>query len=257
MLDRFGTLTVLCSPPTEFVVERHAERARAGGEMYDSVREVATRYQDLLLGSIMRPTDGDHVEELSARGGILEAPGWAHYDLSRVLKTRNPTATMAREAGRLLERLDAVAAGIRPFFWNTALQNLAGRVSGSPPEVDRPLTILIGDRASDPRCAVTWPFYSNTGSSVFLNQQLQRAGMPEERFALVNGWDAGGLVTLEMINKTRPNARFIALGDRAAASVKGTNIKLVGKIHHPQYVRRFAHHTDSYRRELSDAILGT
>ena len=255
MLDRFGTLTVLCVPPAEFVVENHAKRAKAGGEMYDSIREVATRYQDLLLGSIMRPVEGDHVEELSGRGGIVDTPGWAHYDLAWVTKTRNPQATMANEAKRLLERLDEVTEGIRPFFWNITLQNLAGRVSYS--DRDQPLTVLIGDRASDPRCAVTWPFYSNTGASVHLNKQLQLAGIPEERLALVNGWDPGGLITLEAVHKMRPLARFVALGEKAAASVKGTNIKLAMQLRHPQHARRFTHNDNSYREELTRAVFGS
>lgn len=264
MLERFGTLTVLCLPPVEWVVERHAERHARGGEDFPSVREVATRYHDLAYGSIIRPTDGDYVEELSARGGCVNG-GWTGtgtsgreaftlYDASRVIAQRYPKAATEREARRLLNLLDKRVAGIRPFFYSTVLSNLAGRVAylGGQRE---PLTVLIGDRVSDPRCAVTWPFYANSGSSEYLNKQLQLAGIPESRVALVNGWDPGGAVTLAAIRKMRPETRFVALGERAAQS-QGTDFKLYAKIRHPQHAYRFTYHDDSYRKELADAILG-
>lgn len=254
MLERFGALTVLCLPPVEWVVEQHAERHARGGEDFPSVREVATRYHDLAYGSIIRPLDGDYVEELSARGGVGEHGGWALYDASRVIASRNPKGVTEREARRLLNLLDRRVAGIRPFFYSNALSNLAGRVAHNGGQ-EEPLTVLIGDRVSDPRCAVTWPFYSNTGSSEYLNKQLQLAGIPESRIALVNGWDPGGAVTLTAIQKMRPEARFVALGTRAEESM-GSDFKLHARIRHPQAARRFTYHDNSYREELSRAVFG-
>lgn len=106
--------------------------------------------------------------------------------------------------------------------------------------------VLVGDRPGpaapkDPSYHHT-PFYSTKNSSSWLNCQLLREEIPEERLLWINAYDKDGVPNdpTTLLN-LRPDT-IIALGGNAAKWLEGVCGLEAGQFvetYHPQYWKRF------------------
>lgn len=129
-----------------------------------------------------------------------------------------------------------------------------------------PVVVFVGDKLSPTVAEAAWhdwPFTLPTGSSAFLSQALQQAGLSPavHRFGFVNVNDKGGIKTILKLHELQPGLGFVALGREAQRSLVDLNIKPAMHAHHPQYARRFRYHElRQYGEELLEGYhlaLGT
>lgn len=103
--------------------------------------------------------------------------------------------------------------------------------------------LLVGDRPSLkwPASRPAWPFISalRSGCSWWLAEQLERAGMPENRLYWVDAQDRDGTVLkLPAAQHQHLFAGVVAMGRHAAAWC-WDNGWVFDQVHHPQYWHRF------------------
>lgn len=235
---RFGALYVVCAPRADYVVQVHQRLKAERREMYAEVQDVAVRFLDLWCGSVIRPSEGDLVEQYSSFGGVREDPRWCLYDVET--EGRRLQKHVLPYLEYLLDRVRGACwqPGLDPRLWN-----LSGLVqSGS--------VLLAGDEVSDPASAAPWPFYEAGESSEYLMRALHELAWPEERLAYVNANDpqVAHLPAVAAACK-----HVVALGERASEGLARLGIKHE-QVRHPQHARRFTHHDGSYARELMEAL---
>jgi hypothetical protein len=107
--------------------------------------------------------------------------------------------------------------------------------------------LLIGDRPApsapnDPNFHYT-PFGALENCSLWLNIQLERAGVPEDQLGWLNAADFNGNDT-DSRYLDLPWGRRICLGANASKWAKGAGIDVL-QVHHPQAWKRF-HARDPY-----------
>ena len=235
-----GALYVLCVPDPEFIVAQHAALSRGREELVkktDQMRDVATRYMDLLKGSVVRDPQGDLVEQLANQGGVQGHANWYHYDRERE-RAMNP---------RMPKNILEMAATRRRF---ANVTEAWGPTTGSPTA----RVLVLGDRSKiDPkvRHPVNPPFLANSLSSRYLNDVFHRRLIPEGDVSFINT----GNVDPRFLSETMARfARVVALGGEAAESAFQAGRRVDVVIRHPQFARRFQQH-GSYDLELEHAIL--
>lgn len=242
-IRRARGMIVLCAPPVDWTVEHHTKLKETREEMYDSVRDVACRYLDLWQGNILRPRQGDLVEQWSAYGGV-EGDSFMHffrYDLSR------DASRMERVAEMIVKVVDRDPDLGLDFSQDT------NAVTGNIASGKRTF-VLVGDEpnSSSPN---EWPFYENRGSSLWLNESLHRLAVPEDELCIVNINQPGGREALSKI--VEHPCRIVALGRKAYDGLIDAGFGPHAYVLHPQHARRFNHHDkQAYDKSLENALYG-
>jgi len=233
-----GAFYVLCAPDAEFIVGEHVGLMRGREELVkklDHVRDIATRYVDLVKGSVVRDPQGDYVEQLSNQGGVKGHANWYHYDRER-----------EREMSPRLPKTLLELARVR--FERTRENTLPwGQVTGSPTAT----VALVGDASKSG--GISPPFLSSGPSPSYLNETLHSRVIPEGLISLVN---ANDFVTDEyLFNTLKPFKRVVALGGKAADRLIVVGRRPDVAVRHPKFARRFQQYGD-YSHELEAAIFG-
>src|SRR5690606_4274519 len=84
VIMRLCGLYVMCVPNNlHYLMGVFARKKAAGLEMFPDVYEVAVRYLDFVQGSIIRPWDGDYVEQISAYQGFAQRSDVVTYDVEK------------------------------------------------------------------------------------------------------------------------------------------------------------------------------
>jgi hypothetical protein len=110
--------------------------------------------------------------------------------------------------------------------------------------------LLVGDQR--PRDHVDLPFFEARGSSAYLTAALDEAWLAEEDVAFVNAYPRNSATPVEI--PFRQFRRVVALGERASAVCRAQDA-CYKTIPHPQYWKRFHHHSlGEYARRLRDAL---
>jgi hypothetical protein len=222
---RFCAIHVLCIPDDiEYIVKTHAEKKAKGLEMFDTVREVAVRYVDWARGSVIRPHDGDLVEQMSSYGGFLGLRNdWFHYDVLRDGKD------MKKVGKRLVEKLTDRQSKQLSLAREPAHPNFLGYI----PEATH---LFVGEALGDPNGWSKWPFFGRDKSADFLNRSLHQIAWPEQNGVWTNAEDPD--YNLTRICSAKPTLKVIALGQKAHDRCIKEGIHHV-TIPHPQWSRRF------------------
>lgn len=223
---RFSAIHVLCIPDDiEYIVKTHAEKRAKGLEMFDTVREVAVRYVDWARGSVVRPHDGDLVEQVSAYGGFIATRNdHLVYDVLREGKDMNKFGKILAEKLRVRQR-EQLALAREP-----AHPNFLGYL----PEATH---LFVGEALGDPNGWSKWPFFGRDKSADFLNHALHKIAWPEQRGVWTNAADPD--FNLAKIYEAKPTLKVIALGNAAQDRCKELGIPVSAAIPHPQWARRF------------------
>ena len=248
VLLRHRALHVLCLPRDHsVVVKNHAERAAKGGELYGTILDVAARYEDLYSGSIVRPIDGDYVEQLSARGGVFARHDWVRYDL-----TRWPPSQLHQFASHLVRELEHLRTPVLAQdarLLDHAYPNLVGSHQTAK-------FLLVGEELGDKgRSGMPWPFCANDQSPEYLNRALSKIGFDETRAIWTNARTPDQWLPRlrEWSQHYRPELIPVALGRVAERYLKNAGFKNVHHVRHPQHARRFDHH-GQYHEELRGVL---
>jgi predicted ATPase len=134
---------------------------------------------------------------------------------------------------------------------------LSSRLKLPPGVIGSPTAdvLLVGERVNTNLTSTDWAFFAETGSSGFLNQTIIRAGLTEDRIALVNAFpphehDSKNLV--DIITHLPKLRHIIALGKTTARACENQGIKHT-TLPHPSYVKRFNVGMDYYANQLREA----
>jgi hypothetical protein len=245
VLMRHLCVNVMCLPQNHAVVlDNHASRAARGGELYGDVREVATRYEDLWSGSIVRPVSGDYVEQLSARGGVARRADWLRYDY-----TRNDVAKLADALAAVLKHQRRLADAQDPRLLDHAYPNLIGCHR-------RARLLVVGEELGDQgRSGMPWPFCANDQSPEYLNRALSRIGFDETEAIWTNARTPDQWLPRlrAWSERHRPSLVPVALGRVAERYLRNAGFRDIRYVRHPQHARRFDHH-GSYHEELREVL---
>lgn len=230
VLLRLCAINVLCIPPLDYVVDVHAKRAAAGGEMYSTVDEVAERYRDWALGNRSRPINGDVTEQLAALGGFIANRNDALlYDVTR---HGSDMDAFADELEKLL--LDRRASQY-PFALDPATPNCLGHRLEAE-------YLFVGEQVGDLHSWSRWPFYARTHSPDFLNKSLHEIAFDEPKALWSNAWDEDNRLPHIWNERATPELKVIALGRKAERRCKAVGIPVHAAVPHPSWARRFNYH---------------
>lgn len=238
-----NTVTCLCLPPVEFVVQEARGLRQRRGELLDRddlVRDVATRYHDVWRGSIVRHHEAgtNYASWLAARGSnvpIWSDPRWTAYD-----RTRDKTADSAKRLLHLVHKFNQLTGPRHTLPWG----GMTGNLLGPYPR------FLVADRANAERPMP--PFMAHVNSSDYLNAHLHRANVNEEDLVLVNVNDLHDKQVSELVGMAG-RTPVIVLGRDAETTWRGHDGKINALFSHPQHARRFDHHGD-YGARLAAVI---
>lgn len=266
VLLRYGAAYIICAPPVEQLCAEFEQLRRARPEKFDTVRDVATRYLDLWHGSVIRPPDGNYVEQQSTLYPWFSTRGRMafHYDrftdgqqlsrfIGQVLQDGNAWHKAARAA-------DPLAAHVHTDPWDAADWELSGSLLTCR-------ALLVGERAKEAHRSVNWPFFWPCQSAGYLSAALHKAKVNELDVALTNALRARDGSTeplrkiMHWLRDNRPDVKVIPLGKVANAEVEKIAHQYIpveysfDALSHPQWARRFDHHGD-YHKQLERAIYG-
>jgi len=115
-----------------------------------------------------------------------------------------------------------------------------------------PMFLFVGEVAN--HAELDLPFFSVGGSSRFLNDALEDAGYSEHEIAFVNALTLDHQILKKLeLREMLMKPRIIALGNVAAAVLKGAHMHANITIGHPAYWKRFrSGERDEYVQELKD-----
>jgi hypothetical protein len=249
VLLRLATIHVLCVPDVDYVVETHGQRARAGGEMYSTVQEVAQRYWDWTFGSRYepRPRDGDITEQQAAMGGFLKLRNDAlHYDV-------NVDGT---DLDFFCQKIEAHLRERQASQYAFALDPTTPNCLGHRMEAEY---LFVGEQVGDLHSWSRWPFYARTHSPDFLNKALHELAFEEQKGLWNNAWDADNRLIHIWNERARPDLKVIPLGRKAEHRCKALGIPVHAAVPHPSWARRFNHHGQrgyTYADQLKEVLVG-
>lgn len=257
VLRRYGALYVLATPAPEQVEQEFNKLVTERQEMYsDKMGAVAEIFYNLAYGAqvpLVTLPDESYVEQ-AARLGWWTARG------DVVIYNRYRT-TPKDGAADVLTRLKVHTQYVEQHAeaWSSVGDNLTGlpghSLTGFP---NQPTTLLVGDQINpnDPRVSkeFAWPFVSDAGSSLYLAAAIHKAELDEATLAYVNAHRADGEVEPALPALCLLNRRVIALGTRAADTLRSVGVTGFVQIPHPQWARRFDHHGGSYHLILRGAV---
>lgn len=248
LFNRLRVPRVICAPPVDAVVEKHAEMKKIRFEEYDSgMDKVAKRYLDLWHGAETGEVndshwpynhDTDYIQQLTLCGGVADRLGWYHYDW-----TKHDTDTYARYILHELITEQELVPEEMLNVWDF-------KFTGFP---DKNSVLLVGDKLS-PRATWDIPFYANDGCSLYLAKTLQQLSADESRIVMANINDPNGLQTVRALMEMC--GRVVVLGREAEKTMLLAGLRFNAKVRHPQHARRFSHNTDAYHGELWSALDG-
>lgn len=243
VLLRLCAQTICCIPKdVDYVVKMHAEKKKRNEEMFPSVREVATRYLDWWTGSVIRPIDGDYVEQLTALGGVSTRQDYTYYDVNVNGSRMHEFAELAVDV--MIERQKKQFS----LALNPALQNFIGYLPTAR-------YLFVGEELGEPEGWCRWPFYSPAGSPDFLNRTLHRVAFDETTGCWTNAINSDDQLSRIVFEKN--SLLVICLGGIARRRCNSIGINIHAVIHHPQWARRFNFHGSNatpYHEELLDAL---
>jgi hypothetical protein len=127
---------------------------------------------------------------------------------------------------------------------------LPANVIGSP----QAKILIVGEQVNKKLTHTDWAFYSDKGSSGYLNEALQWAEIPERDLAFCNALNVNDKPKdLDAIVAKLPNFKVaIALG-RTAQKILFTQDVTYEQVDHPSYWKRFQHgKMDDYAQRLKD-----
>jgi predicted ATPase len=101
--------------------------------------------------------------------------------------------------------------------------------------------LVVGQRGSNLNSQLDLPFFGVTDSSRYLNDALQEAGFEEHELAFMNAFPARSVMARRIPTTYK---RVIALGEEASDVCASQGVEH-DHIPHPQYWRRFKHHSQS------------
>lgn len=245
ILMKHAALTILCVPSDLRGHEARWARDRAAGkrEMFDRVREVIVAYYDLARGNVERGGDG-YTDQLSRySGGLRNRFDVLVYDLDRDTPERFTT--------QMLTKLERLRAYRLPGALAYRRQNLLGSDAAAR-------VAIVGDRVSpshDYRYPY-WPFVSPNfadGSTGYLNRALHDLRFDETRAVWTNANEPRDDWLDALL--ARPELRIVALGTKAAETLKKRGRDPDRWLCHPQSWRRFHYHDRAgYARVLREAL---
>lgn len=252
VVRKLGGVYVLCMPSTSEVVEHHRKLKGEREEMYDDVQEVATRYEDLWSGSIVRPIHGDYVEQLSAIGGVSKHPNWIRYNWMH-----HTTPKKLFNFAKLVRH--SIVMNYQPLMI-TAGFNFAGSMLNAK-------CALVGETPSRVgRGVAPWPWYSKRASGAStLNVALHSQVVDDQKLCFFNSepWPNTGPTLSQLRDVVPSKFPIIALGHLAHERSVRAGFKNVTVALHPQFARRFlqkslaaweAQLEAMITREINDAI---
>lgn len=216
LLDRAGlaqgVIYVACIPSDR---EQHfaefEERKAAGGEMYDTVVEVADKYV-AWNESVRHRIDVVQYDRFKHGRGLD-----GFYEILR-------------------QRYFMLNNRIPPWFQNNRL--FAGQSIN-------PLVMIIGEKSNPKGRHKVWPFFEQANSSLWITETLEEAGLDEYNIVWANAIDSEGWtkpVQLAQLQRETGVQRIIALGGKAekvAMAAGLANMPGFEKLPHPAYVKRF------------------
>lgn len=254
VMQRYGVCYVMCLPDVNRLEEEFQKLRLKRPEMYTSIKEAAVRYHDLYYGSIVRPFDGDYVEQQSSMYPWHDSKRNVFvYDRFRQGKQASVRWLMKSMLPLAQERHDQIRKA-DPLPRDLDSWELSGSLLDCR-------ALLVGERGKHPDAAANWPFYSDRECSAFLTASLQKARVCETHVALTNAYSIVGndvnncMKILRWIKSNRPTVRVIALGKTAENVIKYHGYRPDSCIPHPQWARRFLHHGDWWL-QLRRAIYG-
>lgn len=254
VLQRFGAVYILCLPPIDQLEERFQELRQIRPEKFNTIREVACRYHDLYYGNVIRPFDGDYVEQQSC------LYPWA--DSNRIIF--------------VYDRFKYTVIGTHRWLKGTvipAAKDLHDNIRNADPlareldawELSGTLryckALLVGERGKHPLAAVNWPFYANVHSPAYLTKALHKAKVCETHIALTNAKSIKGnnwgnfMKIFRWVKDNRPEVKVVAMGAAAEKAITYHGYRFDASIPHPQWACRFAHNGEWWK-QLEAAIYG-
>lgn len=94
-----------------------------------------------------------------------------------------------------------------------------------------------------------WPFHANSGCTVYLAQCLDRLNVNEDQIMFTNIHAPD-----QHVHALASKLRVVALGNESAKGLARLKVDFI-QIPHPQWARRFRHHTRDYESAIRIAIL--
>lgn len=244
---RAAALYVLCVPTDlEAQIERRAATVKARGNAFSTdaardVRGIVAYYADLARGNVVGHPGGNYLDQWVRFGGFADREDVVTYDLFD--EGRDLKAFTAK----LLQRLAVHRSRQLPAALDPARPNL----TGYPAEAR---WALVGEAPSPTvrRPDLAYPFMdrcSNLSATTWLNRGLHDLGVREPDLVLVNA-HAAPLVTnadpiaseLYDLATNYPHLRYVAIGWWARSALLELGVPH-SYVPHPQWARRFDHHT--------------
>lgn len=245
VLSRMSPVLGLVVPKNiEYVKDVHRRKWEQGLEHFDTVEDIAVRYVDWVEGSIVRPLNGDLIEQQSGLGGYKELRhDWVHYDVEQ------QGAMMDEVADQMIEKLQQRRAAQFDFALDPDTPNVLGHKADAE-------YLVVGERVGDPSGWSRWPFYGNARSSDFLNRALHENKWNESRAIWTNAWDEANL--LPRIYADKSDLKVVCLGREAERRCDQLKIPVHATVTHPSYEMRFNHHGEkkpSYAQQLKEVLV--
>lgn len=242
---RVGAVTVLCAPDDQqYQIQRHADRAGKGLEVFHNIEMAVNTYADLARGNLAR--DGDsYLAQLIRYGDYAERQDVVVYDLDR------QGHRLPQVCKQIITKLQKLQKDQLPSAMISSRQNFTGNLATAH-------TVIVGDIVS-PQVArlpkgPRWPMAWHDGmcAATWLNKALHMFGHDETTTIITNGNDPDDHLT-DLIDHRR--LRIVTLGKSASDSVMSHGVVPDAELEHPQYHRRF-HHSDiaDYSLRLKQAL---
>lgn len=240
-----GAQYVVACPPPDLVVEnflRLREERSEHVERVDHMRDIACRYLDLVGGNLTRYGEPNNyaswLATVVARGENDLQGGLITLDISR--RSLADMREMVTQIARAAERRQEMRRYPR-LSWGA----LTGNVSAFS-------VLLVGDRSNNDEPQP--PFLGRGGSSLYLSDALQAAGILEHDICLVNANDATPELLRDLCLYTRHTV-FLGKEANRAGNYACVTPNRTTVLRHPQAAARFDHH-GNYHQELMGAIYG-
>ena len=247
LLYRFCAARVICAPPVNYVKETHARLKTEREEAFVSSADVvAQRYLDLWHGAtecevgpyFKKYTKLEYTEQLCLQGGVKNRRGWLHYDVTR------DGGDIAGYASYILAYLSiAQRQGVEELL-DPALHSFTGSCNSE--------VLLVSDKLAGPN-KLSVPFYSSTGSSLYLAEVLQKLEVDESKVSLINANDE---IFPETFKLLAPGKKVIVMGREAEKTLVRQKLEFNAVVAHPQHARQFSSKTGAWVKQLRKAFGG-